>query len=321
MAQLSETVGEHVVEAVPKAHPADTARAVRADLFGHRYEAVDAVYVVDDHGRLQGVVPLSELLVAPANRPLRQFMITNPPRVGPKHDRDQLARCAIRGRIAAVPVVDEAGLFLGVVPAQELVEMLRADHIEDLHQLAGTSAHAAEARSSLEAPPLHRLRERLPWLLVGLVGSVLMTTLMAGFEGALEARLAIAFFVPALVYLADAIGTQTETIAVRYLLLKQAPLGRLLIGELGTGILIGLALGAFIFPAVLLGFGDVRLAVAVTLAVVAASAVATVIGMALPWLLSRIGRDPAFGTPPLSTVIQDMLSLLIYFAIVTVLVM
>jgi len=103
---------------------------------------------------------------------------------------------------------------------------------------------------------------------------------MAGFAGALERRVAVAFFVPALVYLADAIGTQTETIAVRFLSLQQGHGGallRLLVGEVFTGLLIGAALGAAAFPAVLLGFGDARLALAVSLATVAGSAMASAI--------------------------------------------
>jgi len=132
----------------------------------------------------------------------------------------------------------------------------------------------------------------------------------------LETRVAVAFFVPGIVYLADAIGTQTEAIAVRGLSLSHNSINRLLQGELRTGLLIGLCLGVLSFPLVLVGIGDVRLALAVALAILTAGGVATSVGLLLPWLLYQAGKDPAFGSGPVATIIQDVLSLLIYFVIV-----
>jgi magnesium transporter len=146
---------------------------------------------------------------------------------------------------------------------------------------------------------------------------MIATFVVARFERILEARVAVAFFVPGQVYIADAIGTQTETIAVRGLSLSRAPLSHLLAGELKAGFLIGLVLAGLIFPAVWLVFGDLRLAVAVASAVMVAGATATSIGLFLPWILSQAGRDPAFGSGPVATVIQDILSLFIYFMIVS----
>ena len=84
-----------------------------------------------------------------------------------------------------------------------------------------------------------------------------------------------------------------------------------------TGILIGLVLGALTFPGVWLAFGDLNLALAVASALVVAGGIATTIGLLLPWLLERLGSDPAYGSGPLATIIQDLLSLLTYFAIVS----
>jgi magnesium transporter len=142
---------------------------------------------------------------------------------------------------------------------------------------------------------------------------------MSRYEAALGARVEIAFFVPGIVYLADAIGTQSEAVAVRGLSVAHQPLGRLLLGELGTGALIGLVLAALIFPAVLLIFGDSRLAAAVSLAVLFSGTAAAFMGLLLPWTLSRLGRDPAFGSGPVATVLQDVLSLLVYLVTCTLL--
>jgi magnesium transporter len=82
-----------------------------------------------------------------------------------------------------------------------------------------------------------------------------------------------------------------------------------------TGLVVGLLIGAVSFPAVWWAFRSVDLALAVSLALLAACSVATLVAMSLPWLLSRAGKDPAFGSGPLATVVQDLLSLLIYFAV------
>jgi len=167
---------------------------------------------------------------------------------------------------------------------------------------------------------LRRLRHRLPWLLIGLAGSMFATFIMAGFERALASKPALAFFVPGLVYLADAIGTQSEAVAVRGLSISRVGLAHLLGGELRTGMLIGLVLAAAAFPLVWLVFGELRLAAAVAIALGSASVVASMLGLLLPWLLGRLGSDPAYGSGPLATIIQDLLSLLTYFLVVSALV-
>jgi magnesium transporter len=118
------------------------------------------------------------------------------------------------------------------------------------------------------------------------------------------------------VYLADAIGTQTEAVAVRGLSLSHAPLARLIAGEFRTGILIGAILGGLTFAGVWLAFRDLNLAAAVSIALLGAAAVATTVGLVFPWALARLGRDPAYGSGPLATIIQDVLTLAIYFAAV-----
>jgi magnesium transporter len=144
--------------------------------------------------------------------------------------------------------------------------------------------------------------------------------MMTRFETALAAHIAVAFFIPAIVYLADAVGTQSEAVAVRGLSLSGADLAPLLAGEIGTGILIGATLGALAYPLVWVAFGSAALAATVAVALLTASSLATSIGLLLPWLFARLGFDPALGSGPLATVVQDVLSLLIYFLIASALV-
>lgn len=157
----------------------------------------------------------------------------------------------------------------------------------------------------------------MPWLLVGLALSSGATALMASYEQTLQKNVVIAFFIPALVYLTDAIGTQTEAITVRGLSIRHRPLASILLNELLTGALIGLALAVLAVIATAIAFGNVFIGIGVGLSLLAAGTMACGIGLVLPWVLSKAGIDPAFGAGPVATILQDVLTIAIYLVIMT----
>jgi magnesium transporter len=315
-----ETVAQHLIRDVASARRDEPARAVLDRMRRGTPDDVAAIYVSDDDGRLLGRVGLAALLGADDDQPIGDLMVEVGITVGPETGQEQAASLAVSHELVALPVVDGEGRLLGVVPARTLMAVLRAEHLEDLRRLAGVHREQVMAREAIEEAPLRRVRHRLPWLLVGLAGSALATVVMTRFEATLSSSLAVAFFVPGIVYLADAIGTQTEAAAVRGLSLVHEPLPQLVWGELRTGMFMGFVLGALALPAVWLGFGDLSLAAAVGGALLAAGTVATTIGLLLPWAIGRMGRDPAYGSGPLATVIQDVLSIAIYLGIASALV-
>jgi magnesium transporter len=159
----------------------------------------------------------------------------------------------------------------------------------------------------------------LPWLLLGLVGAMLSAVIVGSFEEQLSTQVLIAFFIPAVVYMADAVGTQTEVVMIRGLA-AGISLRRVLRREALTGLVMGVIVGAAFFLFALAGWGETDVAIAVALALVASCSIATVVAMALPALFQRLGKDPAFGSGPLATVIQDVLTIVVYFAIVSAIV-
>lgn len=305
----------HAVTHVPTARPGDDVDEVRRSLWRRPLDAVECVCVVGADGRLVGVAALVDVLAAPAGERIEALMRASWPRATAKEDQEMVAARAVDAGVSCVPIVDDGGLLLGIVPATALLAILRHEHVEDLHRLVGIEREENDVRSELSSPPTRRARHRLPWLTLGLIGSLGAAAIVARFEGVLEKNVALAFFVPMIVYVADAIGTQTEAIVVRSLSLSRLSLRQMLPGEMFTGALIGATLAALALPAVALLFGDVRIAIAVALAILAAGTVATTIGLLLPWCLKRLGSDPALGSGPLATIIQDVLSILIYFVI------
>jgi magnesium transporter len=315
----TRTVSDYLTSAVPTAKPASTAADVIASLPGRKFESVDSVFVVDDELRLVGSVPLAAILAAPPDTSIGGLMRHRPPSVLPDLDREEAASFAIKQNLNVVPVVDSEHRFLGALPAHAIIGVLREEHLEDLHHMAGIWHHSEEARQALEAPPFRRARYRLPWLIVGLMGSLLATMLVARFQRVLEAQIAVAFFIPAIVYLADAVGTQSEAVAIRGLSLTDAGIGRVLLGEIGAGALIGLIVAVLAGAATIVIFDDPRLALAVAVSLAAACTIATTLGLCLPWAFAGAGWDPAHASGPIGTILQDVLSLAIYFGAAAIL--
>jgi magnesium transporter len=197
-----------------------------------------------------------------------------------------------------------------------MLAVLLAEHDEDLARLGGFMAGSERARSAAEEDVKQRLWHRLPWLLIGLLGAMASAVIVGAFEQQLEKKVLVAFFVPAVVYMADAVGTQTEAVVIRGLSVG-VTLRPIVARELLTGLTIGLAIGGAFLPFALLAWGDAEVAVAVAIALVASCSFATIVAMALPWAFQRAGSDPAFGSGPLATVIQDLLSIAVYLAIAT----
>ena len=215
-------------------------------------------------------------------------------------------------------VGDDEGRCLGLIPPHRLLETLLAEHDEDLSRLGGFLKSAEEARHATEEALPWRLWHRLPWLLIGLAGAFVAAGIMGNYEETLRHMLVLSLFVPGIVYYADALSTQTETVVVRGLSIGM-PLRRMLLREAGTGLLIALLTAIVVYPIVRFGWQDPTLALIVSLSLFVACAVATAVAIVLPVLLWRMKLDPAFASGPLATVIQDLLSLLSYFAIATAL--
>ncbi|MEX2032748.1 MAG: magnesium transporter, partial [Dehalococcoidia bacterium] len=306
-----ETVAQHLATNVPRASPYERAGDVRARLVHRSYESVADVAVCEDD-RLIGLVTIEALLAAADDAEVRSISDHSPPIVAPGVDQEIAAWIAVQHGESSLAVVDASGRFLGLVPPVRLLRVLLAEHDEDVARLGGLVRATASARSASEERVPLRFWHRLPWLVVGLGGAMAASVVVGSFEHELRRNVTIAFFLPGIVYLADAVGTQTEALVIRGLSVGvgiRSIVGR----ELLTGAAIGVALAALFLPFAWLAWDQVDLAVAVSIALFLACSIATFVAMMLPWLLSRLGRDPVFGSGRLATVVQDLLSIVVYF--------
>jgi magnesium transporter len=309
--------GAYATATVPVAGPDDTVEEIRQGLHGREFEAAQDVVVLAD-GRAVGLASMEALLEADPRRPVGELMRREPPTVAADTDQELAAHTMVHERSRSLVVADAEGRFLGLIPADRMLGVLLAEHDSDMARLGGYVAGASRARGAAQEPVSRRLWHRLPWLLVGVLGAMGSAVIVGAFDAQLEANVIVAFFVPAIVYMADAVGTQTETVLIRALaagVTTRAIVGR----ELITGVVMGAVIGVAFFAFVALGWGDLDVATAVALALVASCSIATLVAMTLPTIFQRLGRDPAFGSGPLATVMQDVLSIVVYFAIVAVL--
>ena len=316
--QLLEVAAAHATERVPSAGAGQTAGEVRDALAGGRYESADDVAVLDGP-TLVGLVTIERLLGAAADAEIARIMDADPPVVAPGVDQEVAARHMVERSESSIAVVDAERRFLGLIPPFRMLEVLLAEHEEDLARLGGYAAGTRRARSAAEERVARRLAHRLPWLLLGLVGAMASALIVGAFKDQLEDTLLLAFFVPAVVYMADAVGTQTETVLIRGLSVGVS-VRSVVRRELATGVLLGIVVGAAFLLFALVGWGDTEVAVAVAIALLASCSIATLVAMALPWLFQRLGTDPAFGSGPLATVAQDLLSIAVYLGIATAIV-
>ena len=302
---------------VPRAAPGQPVGDVRRGLLGAGHASVAEVVVLDGD-RLRGIVSLETVLAADQLVPVGTLVDREPVTVLEKADRELAAALVAQTGGRAVAVVDDAGRFKGLLPPAGAIAVLYEEHEEDLARLAGSLARSSAAvAASVEAVP-RRLWHRLPWLAVGLGGAMLSAAIVASFEEELEKQVLLAFFVPAVVYMADAVGTQTETVVIRGMSLG-VPLRRVARPEILTGLVIGGFIAVSFFAFAVAVWNDVRVAGVVSLALLVSASTATAVAMVLPYLLGRLGRDPAFGSGPLATVIQDLLSITAYFLIAVIL--
>ena len=310
-----EVALEHATDQVPVAAAGETAAEVRARLIGQEYESAADVVILDGR-RLVGLVPV-ERLVAMADQQPMNAVLEKPLIVSHATDQEVVAHQLVeRGETSGAAVVDADGNFSGLVPMWRMLAVVLAEHDEDLARLGGYMKGSASARLAAEEAVRQRLLHRLPWLLVGLVGAMLSAIVIGAFEEQLDQVLLLAFFLPAVVYLADAVGTQTEAILIRGLSVG-IDMHRVVRKELISGGVIGAVIGLCFLPFALIGWGNTEVAVAVALALFCACSLATLVAMLLPLAFHRLGIDPAFGSGPLATVIQDLLSIVVYLLIAT----
>jgi magnesium transporter len=276
-------------------------------------EAVYYLFVVDNAGRLCGVVGLRPLILADPATPISEIMDLDVMSVAVGTDPEDCAQIMSRYDLLALPVVDANGLLLGLVTIDDVVDVLVDEATEDIQRLGG--AEPLE-RPYLDTGIVGIFRSRIGWLLLLFVAASLTGSVMRHYQSELEAVVALTFFIPLLVGTGGNVGSQTTSTLVRALGMGEIDLGdalRTLWHELRTGLLLSLAMGIAAYIRATTWGSSQALAVTVSLSIVAIVLWASALGSLLPLLVARLRIDPAAVSGPVMSTLVDATGLFIYF--------
>lgn len=292
----------------------DTATTGAAlDEIRRQAEAVEdfyQVFVTDTAHRLVGILPLKDLVVSKADRPVREFMTDADIRVLPGLDQEAVARIMARYNLPSVPVVDHAGVLLGRVTFDDVIDVVEAETTEDLLRFGGVSADEELAANWRTA-----VRSRLPWLYVNLITACLSGAVVYAFQDIVERYVLLAVCMPIIAGMGGNAGIQALAVTIRRLALGLIPPHRFLqvVGkEVVVGVINGLAVGVVVgIVATFLGEEGARLGIVVFLAMSGNLFVAGLAGASVPILLERLRIDPAIASSIFVTTFTDICGFLL----------
>lgn len=275
------------------------------------------IYVVDPAYKPVGAVPVSQLLRTKRDIALAQIMeqVTEIP---VDLDREEVAYIFDKYHLISAPVVEPGGRLVGQITVDDIVGVIQEETEEDILALAGVSDAGRDAAT------LGIIRSRLPWLVINLATGALAATVVGSFQSEIAKFTALAVLLPIVSSLGGNAGTQALTVAVRAIAsreLSNVNAFRVILRELAVGLLNGTAMGSILGLGAWLWWHDLRLTIAVGLAVLINFFVAALGGVLAPIVLERIGRDPAVSSPVVVTFMTDFFGFLALLGIASLILM
>ena len=284
----------------------------------HFYDA----YVLDNDQHLLGVVSFKELFTAPYNSTIRHIMRTELVKAQEDLDQESVSRLFKQHNLVAIPVVDADNKMKGIVTLDDIVDVVQEEATEDIQKMGATE--------SLNAPYLkvglfEMVRKRASWLSALFLGEMLTATAMAFFEKEIARAVVLALFIPLIISSGGNSGSQATTLIIRAMALGDVRLRdwfKVIRRELASGLALGTILGMIGFARIMLWpsrqhlYGEYYPWIAFTIfcSLIGVVLFGTVAGSMLPFILRRLGFDPASASAPFVATLVDVTGLVIYFS-------
>ena len=283
-------------------------------------------YVVDHEERLLGVITFRDLIVAPADKLVREVMRTQIISANEQMDQEALSKLFMRHHLLMIPVVDGSGRIKGIVSVDDIVDVVQEEATEDIQKIGGAE--------SLEGPYLQvslpkMIRKRAGWLAALFLGEMLTATAMGYFQAEIASAVILALFVPLIISSGGNSGSQATTLVIRAMALGEVRLRdwwRVIRREFTTGLALGSILAVIGVVRILLwqllfhAYGEHYLLIAMTvgLSLVGVVLWGSLMGSILPFILRSLGFDPASASAPFVATLVDVTGLVIYFSVAAV---
>ena len=279
-------------------------------------ELISMIYVTGDNWQLLDAIKLRQLILADPEAPISSIMDESFVKLSAFDDQERAVHAFARYDMIALPVIDSAGILLGIVTVDDVLDVAKEEATEDFHKAA---AMAPLKKPYHENRVWLLFQKRVGWLLLLIIINLVSSGIIEAYEATLESIIALAFFIPLLIDSGGNTGSQAATVMVRSLATGEIKLSQWL-RAVGKEALVGLALGlAMGLASSLLGWfrGDLALAAVVGLSMGLIVVAANLVGTILPFILTKLKIDPAVASSPLITSIADATGLFIYFGIAT----
>lgn len=319
MAKKNHAHNSIVTLAVPTAKIGQTIKNVAKTLSKNadKFETMDYVYVLNDKSILCGVISLKQVFSKlEKNSRVDDVMRKDLVVAHPSTERSTIVYLALSHNLRGIPIVDKDKHFLGVVPYDTILRIFNQEINKDILQFGGVFHKMGKELNTINSPSKVMIKSRLPWLLMGIIGGTIAAFIVTHFEGLLGKSLMLAAFMPILVYMSDAVGTQSETLMVRSIAIDpRMQIKRYLIREFKIATILALICGILVGGVVTVFWKDVFVGAIVGLAMIVSIFASVLSSTLLPLVFKKMNLDPATATGPFATVISDILTLAIYFII------
>ncbi|HUR70965.1 MAG TPA: magnesium transporter [Candidatus Limnocylindrales bacterium] len=274
------------------------------------------LYVVEKDGKLVGVVPIRNLVIAPPMRKLRDMMIPDPIKADVFMDQEDAARIVSKYELLALPIVDEGGRLEGIITVDDVIDIIKEESTEDMYKMVGL---AEEDR--VFTPVSRSVRMRLPWTILNLLTASLAASIVGLFEGTLHEIVALVTFMPVVAGVGGNGATQTATVIIRAIALGELEFSsawKAIVKQVSVNICIAVAAGAMIAVAAGLWKGNPYLGLILAGAMLLnLGLMAGFAGAVIPLLLKALKLDPALGSGIIVTGLTDAFGFLSFLGLAT----
>jgi magnesium transporter len=290
---------------------------------GSESETLNLVYVTDQRGKLIDEITIREILLAPADTYLSDLMDENYASLNVYDDQEVAVETFKKYDLTSLPVVDNFGVLIGIVTVDDILDVSEEEATEDIHKLGGVEA-LEEPYPTI--PIFSMVRKRALWLTILFIGEVLTAVAMGYFEDEISKAVVLSMFIPLIISSGGNSGSQASTLVIRAMALGEITLKDwwiIMRREIMSGIMLGVILGVigFIQVSVLSNFSEtlamhwVLVGSTVGFSLIGVVLWGTFSGSMLPFILKRLGADPAASSAPLVATMVDVTGLVIYFTV------
>ncbi|WP_257658247.1 magnesium transporter [Parapedobacter lycopersici] len=295
--------------------------------YGKASETIDVLYVIDKDGQLMDDIRIRNILLADPEMRVRDLIDNRLIALNANDPQEEAINIFRMNNRVALPVVDDQGIMLGIVTIDDILWLANEEYTEDMQRIGGSEALD---EPYLDVSVLHLVRKRAGWLVVLFLGQLLTATVMEHYESQLASAVMLFMFIPLIISSGGNSGSQASTLIIQAMALGEVTLAdwwRVMRREILSGILLGLILGVLGFIRILTwqtfahAYGEYwwLVGIVVSLSLMGVVLWGSLVGSMLPFVLRKLGADPASSSAPFVSTLVDVTGLIIYFTVATLL--